>query len=82
VYLGTVSYTVYLTHHIILLGVAKHWPQWSVAGWLMASAALTLLVAEPMRRWVERPCAGLRARLHRDRAARPAAPALLSVGTP
>jgi peptidoglycan/LPS O-acetylase OafA/YrhL len=82
VYVGTVSYTIYLTHHVILLGVAKQWPQWSVAGWLVASAALTLLVAEPMRRWVERPCARLRARLHRDHPARPASTTLLSVGTP
>lgn len=65
VYLGTVSYTVYLVHHVFLLGFAKHWPQ---AGWLpvtVAAAVATLAVAEPMRRWVEVPCARLRQRLHR-----------------
>jgi peptidoglycan/LPS O-acetylase OafA/YrhL len=69
VYLGTISYTVYLSHHVILLLVAKHWPQ---LGWLAATLlaiALTLAVAEPMRRWVEEPCARLRKRLHRRRAA-------------
>jgi peptidoglycan/LPS O-acetylase OafA/YrhL len=66
-YLGTVSYTVYLFHHVILSGLAKHWPQ---AGWLwltLAGAVLTLAVAEPMRRWVEQPCAVLRKRLHQRR---------------
>lgn len=69
VYLGTISYTVYLSHHVILMLVAKHWPQ---LGWLAATLlaiALTLAVAEPMRRWVEEPCARLRKRLHRRRSA-------------
>ena len=69
VYLGTISYTAYLSHHVILLLVAKHWPQ---LGWLAATLlviALTLAVAEPMRRWVEAPCARLRKRLHGRRIA-------------
>jgi peptidoglycan/LPS O-acetylase OafA/YrhL len=69
VYLGTISYTVYLVHHVILLAVAKHWPQ---LGWFPATLlaiALTLAVAEPMRRWVEQPCARLRKRLHGRRVA-------------
>jgi peptidoglycan/LPS O-acetylase OafA/YrhL len=69
VYLGTISYTVYLSHHVILLLVAKHWP---ALGWLAATLvaiALTLAVAEPIRRFVERPCARLRRRLHGRRAA-------------
>lgn len=67
VYLGTISYTIYLTHHVILLMIAKHWPQlhWSIL--LFVSALLTLAVAEPMRRWVELPSARLRKRLHRTR---------------
>jgi peptidoglycan/LPS O-acetylase OafA/YrhL len=68
VYLGTVSYTAYLTHHVVLLGLAKHWPQ---AGWFaltLAAAVCTLALAEPMRRWVELPCARLRQRLHRPAA--------------
>jgi peptidoglycan/LPS O-acetylase OafA/YrhL len=65
VYLGTVSYSVYLVHHVFLLGVAKHWPQGGWFGVTLAAALGTLAVAEPMRRWVEQPCARLRQRLHR-----------------
>ncbi len=64
VYLGTISYTVYLSHHVILLLVTRHWPG---LGWLatgLLTVALTLAVAEPIRRWVEQPCARLRRRLH------------------
>jgi peptidoglycan/LPS O-acetylase OafA/YrhL len=52
-----------------LLGLARHWPQ---AGWFVltgSAALLTLALAEPMRRWVELPCARLRQRLHRAAAA-------------
>jgi peptidoglycan/LPS O-acetylase OafA/YrhL len=63
-WLGTVSYTIYLSHHAILLGMERHWPRlgW---GWLLCLAAvLTLVFAEAMRRWVDLPCARLRRRLH------------------
>ncbi|MBI1424901.1 MAG: acyltransferase family protein [Gammaproteobacteria bacterium] len=63
-YIGTISYTVYLSHHVILLGLARHWPELGWAGLTLVGAVLTLVVAEPMRRWVEQPCAGLRKRLH------------------
>lgn len=82
VYVGTISYTIYLSHHLILSGLAKHWPQ---LGWLwltLAGAVLTLAVAEPMRRWVEQPCAALRKRLHGKALARRTAPAFLSAGAP
>ncbi len=65
VYIGAISYTVYLTHHVILLSVEKHWPQWN---WPTATAIaiiVTLAIAEPMRRWVEQPCARWRRRLHK-----------------
>lgn len=65
VYLGTISYTVYLAHHVIQLMIAKHWPQLSWVELIVATAILTLTVAEPMRRWVELPSARLRKRLHR-----------------
>ena len=82
VYLGTISYTVYLSHQLILLGLERHLPSWSWLGLTVAGAALTWAVAEPMRRWVERPCAELRRRLHRDRPARTAEPGRLAAGTP
>lgn len=81
VYLGSISYTVYLSHHLILLGMAKHWPQAGWAGLTVGGALLTLAVAEPMRRWVEAPCAALRRRLHRERLARSTPPALHLAGT-
>jgi peptidoglycan/LPS O-acetylase OafA/YrhL len=82
VYIGTISYTVYLSHHVILLGLAKHWPQMSWIWLTLVGAVLTLSVAEPMRRWVEQPCATLRKRLHRKILARETGPSLLSVGAP
>ncbi len=68
VYLGTISYTVYLSHHVILLLVAKHWPALGWLGVTLAAFALTLAVAEPIRRFVEQPCARLRRHLHGRRA--------------
>jgi len=82
VYIGTISYTIYLSHHVILLGLAKHWPQLSWIWLTLAGAALTLALAEPMRRWVEEPCAKLRKRLHRKTLARETVPSFLSVGAP
>jgi len=82
VYIGTISYTIYLSHHVILLGLAKHWPQLSWIGLTLAGAVLTLAVAEPMRRWIEQPCARLRKRLHRKTLAREPAPGLVSASAP
>lgn len=69
VYLGTISYTVYLSHHVILLLVAKHWPNLDWFGATCVAIVMTLAVAEPIRRWVEQPCARLRKRLHSRRSA-------------
>jgi len=82
VYIGTISYTIYLSHHVILLGLAKHWPQLSWIGLTLVGAVLTLAVAEPMRHWVEQPCAKLRKRLHRKTLPRETAPGLVSVSAP
>jgi peptidoglycan/LPS O-acetylase OafA/YrhL len=64
-YLGTISYTVYLSHHIVLDALHWHWPHLGWAATLSLGAALTLVIAEAMRRWVEAPCARLRRQLHR-----------------
>lgn len=82
VYLGSVSYTVYLSHHVILLGLARHWPQWSWLELTLVGAVLTLAVAEPMRRWVEQPCAELRRRLHRRSQVHDRVPGFRFIGTP
>jgi peptidoglycan/LPS O-acetylase OafA/YrhL len=81
VYLGTISYTVYLSHHVIVLALAKHWPglSWGVA--TLAGLVLTLLIAEPTRRWIELPCARLRRQLHRATVARNVAPPVIAVGS-
>jgi peptidoglycan/LPS O-acetylase OafA/YrhL len=67
VYVGTISYTVYLSHHVIIQTLANHWPQLSWLPKTLLAIALTWAVAEPMRRWVEQPCARLRQRLHKRR---------------
>lgn len=82
VYVGTISYTIYLSHHVILLGLAKHWPALNWISLTLVGALLTLAVAEPIRRWVEQPCAALRKRLHRKNPLRETAAAFVSVGAP
>lgn len=65
VWVGTVSYTIYLAHHLVLFALRDHLPQ---AGWPVTTAlglAITLLICELMRRFVDRPFARLRRRLHR-----------------
>ncbi len=81
VYIGTISYTIYLSHQVILLGLAKHWPELNWATRTLLGAILTVAVAEPMRRWVEQPCAKLRKRLHRKALNHVTSPTNLSVGT-
>ena len=82
VYIGQVSYTIYLSHHMILLGLAWHWPQLNWFWLTLAGAVLTLAVAEPMRRWVDLPCARLRQRLHRRANVPGKIPAALAVSRP
>jgi peptidoglycan/LPS O-acetylase OafA/YrhL len=74
-WLGTVSYTVYLVHHVIIEGMARHWPQLRAPLLMLTAGLATLLVAEAMRRWVEQPVAKLRRRLHGGRAVRKVTPA-------
>jgi peptidoglycan/LPS O-acetylase OafA/YrhL len=82
VYLGSVSYTIYLVHHVILLAVARGWPRapWGITA--LCGALVTLAVAEPVRRLIDQPCAELRRRLHRRVLRRGVAPALATAGTP
>jgi peptidoglycan/LPS O-acetylase OafA/YrhL len=65
VYIGKVSYTIYLCHHLLLSLVQYQLPQLNWIGVAVLGALLTLAVAEPMRRYVEEPCARLRSKLHR-----------------
>jgi peptidoglycan/LPS O-acetylase OafA/YrhL len=63
VYVGTVSYTIYLSHQVVLYGVMRHAPQLGEAATLAVTVLVTLLVAEAARRWIERPFVQLRKRL-------------------
>ncbi len=76
VYLGSVSYTIYLVHHMILLALPRLWPHANEILEAIGSALITLLAAELMRRSVDVPFAKLRRRLHRRWivAPRPVAP--------
>ncbi|MHB8624339.1 MAG: acyltransferase family protein [Sulfuricaulis sp.] len=82
VYLGTISYTIYLSHHVIMLGIAKHLPQLSWFWMTLVVAVLTLAVAEPMRRWIEKPFARMRKRLHRKILGREQTSAFQAVSAP
>ena len=75
VYLGGVSYTIYLSHQMILDGLHTQWPTLTWAPRLGLGLMLTLALAELMRRAVEAPCAELRRQLHRRAVLRPAAAA-------
>lgn len=66
VWLGTVSYTVYLSHQLILGAVHRQWPEQSGLLSLAISTVLSLALAEAMRRWIEQPSARWRRRLHQQ----------------
>ncbi len=67
IYLGSVSYTIYLCHHVLLFAAAKQLPHAGPVTVALLAGALSLLLAASMRRWVEEPCARLRRRLHQRR---------------
>lgn len=67
-WLGSISYTVYLSHQLILLGLARHWPGAGTATVMTTAAVLSLGFAELVRRWIELPLRPWRTRLQ-DRVA-------------
>jgi peptidoglycan/LPS O-acetylase OafA/YrhL len=64
IYLGTVSYTIYLAHYVMLLLAEQLLDGFSKPIIAVVTAATTLCIAELMRRYVEAPFAVLRRRLH------------------
>jgi peptidoglycan/LPS O-acetylase OafA/YrhL len=72
VYLGAVSYTVYLAHYLMLLLAEACLGSFGRVAVAVVTAAATLCIAEVMRRFVEAPCAALRRRLHESFFPKPA----------
>lgn len=66
VYLGTVSYTVYLSHQVFGMALMHYLPRLPWYAVLPVTLLLAVLAAEAMRRWVEPPFVRLRQKLHRD----------------
>jgi peptidoglycan/LPS O-acetylase OafA/YrhL len=64
VYLGAVSYTVYLSHYLVLIWAQGHVSALGRVGVVAVAGLITLGIAALMRKWVEEPCAALRRRLH------------------
>ena len=64
VYLGAVSYTVYLAHYLMLLLAEAYVGSFGAVAVGVVTAVSTVCIAEVMRRFVEAPCAALRRRLH------------------
>ncbi len=64
VYLGVVSYALYLMHQVVIYAIEQNWPDVPWYGLLLLTLAICLPLCEAMRRWVERPVAGLRQKLH------------------
>jgi peptidoglycan/LPS O-acetylase OafA/YrhL len=66
-FIGVLSYSLYLVHHVILLAVQAHLAVDPVAQAVL-SLALSIGVAWTIYRLVEKPCAALRRRLSRTKA--------------
>lgn len=64
-FLGSISYTIYLVHHVVMNLLLERFPQLSATALLLTAAPISIAIAVPMRRWIEEPCARLRRRLHR-----------------
>jgi peptidoglycan/LPS O-acetylase OafA/YrhL len=75
VYLGAVSYTVYLSHYLALVWAQAHVSALGRVAVVAVAAIVTLGIAFLVREWVERPCAALRRRLHHAFVARAPSPA-------
>jgi peptidoglycan/LPS O-acetylase OafA/YrhL len=74
VYLGRISYTVYLTHEGCRHFLGERWPTLGMVPTMAATALLTVAIAALMRRWVEIPFAGMRQHLHQRHARAPVLP--------
>lgn len=62
-FVGVLSYSLYLTHHVVLYGISHHFPGWPGLVRGLVSLALSLGLAYTIYRLVEQPAATLRKRL-------------------
>jgi len=63
-FVGVLSYSLYLLHHVILFGIREHLqPPFGPLSGAIAALALALVLAQLIHVTIERPCARLRRRL-------------------
>ena len=62
-FIGTLSYSLYLVHDVLLRAVARLWPQSHAWQRAAISLAASIIAAWTIYELVERPCARLRKRL-------------------
>jgi peptidoglycan/LPS O-acetylase OafA/YrhL len=79
-YLGTISYSIYLVHALVLLTVTTCAPSLAVPAVAAASALITLLIAALIGEWVEQPCNRLRRHLHETLLIKPGKGTVAAVG--
>ena len=61
-FIGTLSYTLYLTHQIAMMVMHEQWPALDATTSAAAALALALATSYLVHRFVEKPCARLRKR--------------------
>ena len=79
-HVGTLSYSLYLVHHVVLFGV-RRWILVHPVFQAVIALAISLIVAESMWHWIDKPCARLRKRFS-HRAVPATSPVLAPAGSP
>jgi peptidoglycan/LPS O-acetylase OafA/YrhL len=62
-FIGTLSYSLYLVHEVLLRAVTRLWPRWHGSLLVMTALAASVIAASAIYVLIERPCAVLRKRL-------------------
>ena len=63
-FIGVLSFSLYLTHHVIIYGVQQHLPQLHQLVQGVISLGLALAISYGVYLAIEKPCAQLRKRLN------------------
>jgi peptidoglycan/LPS O-acetylase OafA/YrhL len=72
-FMGTLSYSLYLVHHVVVEAFAWHWPGSSVSNGIL-SLAVSIAIAATIWYFIEEPCAEVRRKLSAGRKAESRAP--------